>query len=365
MSTNVSSIGRDTLLHTSLGTTSVEEYVQQKKVFGGLSVSGLDGPEVPKLSYIENCYSYEVVTEDGYYVEGNPACRVMSVSNNKLATALSSIPTLTTDHYIGLKVGSNIWQKTAPKVQIDLFDVRKKVQLSRYSARLIGAFAGYFLSGKSEFEESLYKEYGKDIRALGRVTGATTDRVTFEFLKCLGLSEVGDFPLPSIIRKAPVDLFEEFLYGFMVSTMYKYFDNSTQPHRAKFMEQLQVMLLNYGIVSQLKNVNGFLKLSSSIDLSNVSCAETFHTQLVKAREATVFKVQSRKDLVIRETVDPKNRKRELKIKDIDSYTDAHNVIWSKVAEVRRNTGYIATYGGHMPSSGSIIANGVIVSHHGI
>ncbi len=109
----------DTLLFTDKGIQRADK-VNQDRIF---NISGIDGEEkASTFRYMGHHPTTEITTQYGYNLRGRHEHRVLAMCPGVSKPDWVSLSELTKNHYVGVKVGANVWSKSIPIIDFEYKD---------------------------------------------------------------------------------------------------------------------------------------------------------------------------------------------------------------------------------------------------
>ena len=309
----VNIVGRDTFVSTSAGMLTVEEIYFARSKGQNVEIYSVSSETKDTLSYSGNKNMLYVSCGVGPSIVCDTSHRVFSFCSSKIPTFVSA-KDLTTDHFVGTYVGSDIWPTTEGYHYIRQGSLRKKFKLSIYLSRILGLLCAKYLSAERRDDvDSYYKLYKKDMLQFNRTFG-------MEYIQLFGITD-SDFWVPQVIRVATKTMFENFLYGFL-----SYGDICCRG-KSNFLRQLQLMLFNYGIESNLLCVNDVYMLK--IGVATIRDHSMFPNMCITAKERTIERLNLAHDLMIGD--------------DNKQQYYRGNILWNKVSSVSYTGKFNASY----------------------
>lgn len=278
---------KDMVMFTNKGLLPVED-IDRVGVSHILASEGKE--EVNHFAYLGHHITSSVLTESGHHIAGRLSHRVLAIKEGDHALDWVKLKNLTTQHYIPIKFGGNVWADNLPNIsKFKVFHTKGQgsnnqlhnpkfpaivtVELAKLCGMLIAdghmggshgdsvSFTNSSIDKITEVQRLFKLLFGLELtKVRQKVTengitvysiGMYSTEVT-AFLRYLGLSNKSsrDKEVPWIICQAPRDIVVAFLTGLFTCDCHSpkgELKFSFSSHSGKVAHIVQLLLLNLGI----------------------------------------------------------------------------------------------------------------------
>ena len=283
----------DTLLQTAQGLVTAEEYYFLESTVDILGSKGMETPTI----YEKTGYSQltKVTTAIGTHIEGKPGHKILTISKGGSRSSWVALSDINVDdnHYTPVKIGSRVWPTESYKFYFKPVGGNTELHTPRlltYNNEDLSLLLGILyrdgrIQGTNNLgfvytKEDSMEEYARTFKKVfnydpynpsdTRINNVHSSSIV-QYLKYIGLTEEVAHKVPLCIRMGTQKQVVYFFRGlFNVVGVPSYVDPTFITMSERFVKEIQQLLFNFGIVSQVAAVTGGMIKGHTVTIINSS-----------------------------------------------------------------------------------------------